>query len=178
MTTELVCVNNSDNMTKIDTFHLPRWSELPSIDLYIDQIISLIEKCLGPLFCNHDGFPLTKSMINNYVKAKLVDAPVNKKYPRLSVAMIFVVCILKNCYTTEEIGRLIQLGISLDDPETTYDRFCESIENALRDVFSGEIIIHDENLAKRPDKYLMDNFALSFACKFYVQKTFLNSGKL
>ena len=117
-------------------------------------------------------------MINNYVKAKLVDAPVNKKYPRLSVAMIFVVCILKNCYTTEEIGRLIQLGISLDDPETTYDRFCESIENALRDVFSGEIIIHDENLAERPDKYLMDNFALSFASKFYVQKTFLHSGKI
>lgn len=178
MTTELVCVNNSDNMTKIDTFHLPRWSELPSIDLYIDQIISLIDRSLGPLLCHQDGFPLTKSMINNYVKARIVDAPVNKKYPRLSVAMIFVVCILKNCYTTEEIGRLIQLGISLDDPETNYNRFCDAIEKALREVFSGDINNRDEHLAKRPDKYLMDNFALSFASKFYVQKTFLHSGKI
>ena len=160
------------------SFHIPRWDQLPSIDLYIDQMLALVDENLSSVLCHQDGFPLTKSMINNYVKAKLVDAPVNKKYPRLSVAMIFVVYILKNCYTTEEIGRLIQLGISLDDPETTYDRFCESIENALRDVFSGEIIIHDENLAERPDKYLMDNFALSFASKFYVQKTFLHSGKI
>ncbi|MDY5771287.1 MAG: DUF1836 domain-containing protein [Anaerovoracaceae bacterium] len=178
MTTELVCVKESKEITKIDTFHLPRWSELPSIDLYIDQIISLIDRSLGPLLCHQDGFPLTKSMINNYVKARIVDAPVNKKYPRLSVAMIFVVCILKNCYTTEEIGRLIKLGISLDDPETTYNRFCDAIEKALREVFSGDINNRDEHLAERPDKYLMENFALSFACKFYVQKTFLNSGKL
>ena len=26
------------------TFHLPRWHELPSIDLYMDQLISLIEE--------------------------------------------------------------------------------------------------------------------------------------
>lgn len=177
MTTDLICVENPEKEIKIDSFHMPRWAELPSIDLYIDQIISLIDKCLGPLLCHHDGFPLTKSMINNYVKAKIVDAPVNKKYPRLSVAMIIVVCILKNCYTTEEVGRLIQLGIRMDNPQQTYDRFCESIEKALREVFSGEIIIRDENLAERPDKYLMDNFALSFASKFYVQKTFLHSSR-
>ena len=31
------------------TFHLPRWHELPSIDLYMDQLISLIERYLAPL---------------------------------------------------------------------------------------------------------------------------------
>lgn len=160
---------------KIESFHIPRWNELPSIDLYIDQIITLIDNSLAPILCHHDGFPLTKSMINNYVKAKIVDAPVNKKYPRMSTAMIIVVCILKNCYTTEEIGRLIRLGLSLGDPALTYDRFCEAIEKALREVFSGEIHIRNEYLSERPDKYLMDNFALSFACKFYVQQTFLNS---
>lgn len=176
MTAELTISQTEKNTQGIDGFHIPRWHELPSIDLYIDQIISLASNSLNPLLGHHDGFPLTKSMINNYVKAKVVEAPVNKKYPRLSVAMIIVVCILKNCYTTEEIGRFIRFGLSMGDTAVTYDRFCDAIEKALHQVFSGEICIRDEHLAERPDKYLMDNFALSFACKFYVQKTFLNRG--
>lgn len=112
-------------------------------------------------------------MVNNYVKAKIVDAPVKKKYPRLSVAMIIVVCILKNCYATEEIGRLIRLGISLQDTARTYDRFCEAMENAVRLVFSGEVHLREESIPGRDNKYLMENFALSFAGKLYVQCMFL-----
>ena len=41
---------------------------------------------------------LTKNMINNYVKARIIDPPVNKKYGKLSMAMIVVVYILKSCY--------------------------------------------------------------------------------
>lgn len=160
-----------------NTFHIPRWNQLPSIDLYIDQIISLVDESLAPVLCHQDGFPLTKSMINNYVKAKLVAAPVNKKYPRGSVAMVIVICLLKNCYSTEEIGKLIQLGLDADEPQIMYDRFCDSLENALRDVFSGEIHRKDESLPGREKKYLMENFALTFACKFYVQHEFLKTGK-
>ena len=89
------------------SFHIPRWNQLPSIDLYIDQIIALVDENLSAILCHHDGFPLTKSMINNYVKAKLVAAPINKKYPRISVAMVIVICLLKNCYSTDEIGKLV-----------------------------------------------------------------------
>ena len=159
-----------------NTFHIPRWNQLPSIDLYIDQIISLVDESLAPVLCHQDGFPLTKSMINNYVKAKLVAAPVNKKYPRGSVAMVIVICLLKNCYSIEEIGKLIKFGLEAGEPDLMYDRFCDAVENAIMDVFSGEIHRKDERLPERDKKYLMENFALSFACKFYVQKTFLQSG--
>lgn len=159
-----------------NNFHIPRWNELPSIDLYIDQIITLIDESLSPVLCHQDGFPLTKSMINNYVKAKLVAAPVNKKYPRISVAMVIVICLLKNCYSTDEIGKLIQFGLEAGQPDVMYDRFCDAVENAITDVFSGEIHRKDESLPGREKKYLMENFALSFACKFYVQKTFLQNG--
>ena len=27
-------------------FHIPRWEELPNIDLYMDQVVSLIEETL------------------------------------------------------------------------------------------------------------------------------------
>ena len=167
---------NKDSIIHDDTiknFHIPRWNELPTLDLYMDQVIALIDTTLGAFFSEIGAASLTKNMVNNYVKAKIVDAPVNKKYPKLSVAMIIVVYILKNCYATDEIGKLIKLGISLEATEITYNRFCEAIENAVSDVFSGRVSICYEEIPGRDNKYLMENFALSFACKVYVQRTFL-----
>ena len=167
---------NKDSIIHDDTiknFHIPRWNELPTLDLYMDQVIALIDTTLGAFFSEIGAASLTKNMVNNYVKDKIVDAPVNKKYPKLSVAMIIVVYILKNCYATDEIGKLIKLGISLEATEITYNRFCEAIENAVSDVFSGRVSICNEEIPGRDNKYLMENFALSFACKVYVQRTFL-----
>ena len=167
------CLFTKRDDDTIKNFHIPRWNELPTLDLYMDQVIALIDTTLGAFFSEIGAASLTKNMVNNYVKAKIVDAPVNKKYPKLSVAMIIVVYILKNCYATDEIGKLIKLGISLEATEITYNRFCEAIENAVSDVFSGRVSICNEEIPGRDNKYLMENFALSFACKVYVQRTFL-----
>lgn len=155
-------------------FHIPRWEQLPAVDLYMEQVITLINGHLGDFFGSVGIAPLTKNMINNYVKAKIVQAPVKKRYPRLSVAMIIVVYILKCCYETEDVGKLIRMGLDLEaGTEVTYDRFCDAVENAVRDVFNGEVHIKDEHISGRERKYLMENFALSFACKYYVQMNFL-----
>ena len=164
----------SDLHAALNGWTLPRWRQLPEVDLYMDQVLLLMEKYLRSATGER---VVTSAMINNYVKAKLVAAPVNKKYPRGSVAMVIVICLLKNCYSTEEIGKLIQLGLDADEPQIMYDRFCDSLENALRDVFSGEIHRKDESLPGREKKYLMENFALTFACKLYVQHEFLKTGK-
>ena len=162
---------------KAANFHIPRWEELPAVDLYMEQVITLVNASLGDFFGCVGIAPVTKNMINNYVKAKIVQAPVNKRYPRISVAMIIVVYILKSCYETEDVGKLIRMGVDLDaGVELTYNRFCEAIENAVRDVFSGEVHIRDKQIAGRERKYLMENFALSFACKYYVQMNFLSEG--
>lgn len=152
-------------------FHIPRWDELPGIDLYMDQVIALIHSSLGKFFALIGLPPLTKGMINNYVKARIIDAPVNKKYGRLSLAMIVIVYILKSCYSTEEIRKLIDIGLRLPDNKVTYNRFCEAVENAVYAVFSGSIHVKDTHEKGREYKYLVDTFALSFACKLYVQYT-------
>ena len=162
---------------KAANFHIPRWEELPAVDLYMDQVITLVNGALGDFFSAVGIAPVTKNMINNYVKAKIVNAPVNKRYPRLSVAMIIVVYILKCCYETEDVGKLIRMGLDLEaGAPLTYDRFCDAVENAVNDVFSGEVHIREQQIAGRERKYLMENFALSFACKYYVQMNFLSEG--
>lgn len=160
-----------------EKIHIPRWNELPSLDLYMDQIVTYIDDALAPLAGVTGTVPVTKSMVNNYVKARIVSPPVNKKYPKLSVAMIIVVCILKNCFSTDEISRLIRFGLQLDEIPVVYDRFCEAIENAVQMVFSGEIHITDMHMPGRESKYLLDNFALVFASKFYVQHVFLSESE-
>ena len=53
---------------------LPRWDELPDIDLYLDQVLTLLDKYLGPFLPENGGHALTASMINNYVKLRIVPA--------------------------------------------------------------------------------------------------------
>ena len=70
-----------DNKTNL-VYHLPRWNEIPEIDLYIDQVVSLLEKYLEHFIESdnlNDGKLITKTMINNYVKHNVLKSPINKK---------------------------------------------------------------------------------------------------
>ena len=73
-------------MSDIKNLHIPRWSELPEIDLYMDQVVTLINSKLVPFIYNEtkDGESqiITKTMINNYVKNNLVEPPVKKQYSK------------------------------------------------------------------------------------------------
>jgi Domain of unknown function (DUF1836). len=66
---------------EIETATLPRWKELPDIELYMDQVISLVGKYLTPILPKQEQALLTKSMVNNYVKLELIPAPVKKNTP-------------------------------------------------------------------------------------------------
>ena len=55
-------------INEIAEIHLPRWDELPELDLYMDQVVTLVERYLNPLMSQSKEKLLTKSMVNNYVK--------------------------------------------------------------------------------------------------------------
>ena len=56
--------------------------EMPELDLYMDQVIQLFENKLSSLKRNDDEKILTKTMINNYAKGKLLLPIKNKKYTK------------------------------------------------------------------------------------------------
>ena len=78
--------NNEERIEKIIKHHLPRWNELPEIDLYLDQVVNYLEKYLGILSSNDDDKIITKTMINNYVKQGIMPAPEKKKYGKTHIA--------------------------------------------------------------------------------------------
>ncbi len=71
---------------------LPDWETLPDFGLYKDQIISYINRSLPGASGRLD---LTANMINNYVKAGLVDKPAGKKYSREALAQLLMIVQLK-----------------------------------------------------------------------------------
>lgn len=67
----------------LNTRKIPLWNELPELDLYMDQIIVLMEKYLGS---TPKDKLITPSMINNYVKLGIIPSPTKKKYSKVHIA--------------------------------------------------------------------------------------------
>lgn len=157
----------------LEQFKLPRWEELPSIDLYLDQVLSLLDEWLGD-YLSYDGKKImTKTMINNYVKLKFIESPVNKRYDRTAVASLFVIAILKPVYTINEIARLIRLAIRTIEPASAYNQFCQMIEEAVECAFRGEAL--PENDYHEDPRGILRNVCNSFACQLYVRNVYLQA---
>ena len=110
---------------------LPRWNDLPDLELYMDQVLALIQRYLGayPAF---DGKALTASMVNNYVKLGVMPPPVKKKYTRTHLAYLVVICILKTSLPIACIQKIVAHEMPGSSEKEIYDRFCETFERVNR----------------------------------------------
>ncbi len=109
---------------------LPRWRELPDLDLYMDQVLSLIARWLGD-YPGSDAKGLTASMVNNYVKQGAMPPPVKKRYGRAHLAHLIVICVLKPVLPIASIRAVAQRELARTTEERAYDRFCELFEEAV-----------------------------------------------
>ena len=161
----------------IEKFHIPRWEELPDIDLYVDQIITLFDNYLSKYIYNdsQDGEStiLTKTMINNYVKHGLLKAPIKKKYGKEQLATLFVIVILNQVYSISDIQNLIRFAIKTTSLNIAYNRFCDFLEDSINSIFFGkEANDNDDKLSHA--EYIQKCVVHTFANKLYVQKILLN----
>ena len=157
---------------EIANFHIPRWEELPNLDLYVDQVICFLDDALSNYVSKEkEGRVITKSMINNYVKLHFIKPPIRRKYDRVTVASLFVIAILKPVYSIEEIGYLIRLSLGHSDSEAAHDEFCENAEAAVSHAFHRTTMERETN-ASDP-RQLLWNACNAFACQLYVRRTYL-----
>lgn len=148
-------------------FHCPRWNELPDIDLYMDQLVSILEKNLAIFEELWGEKIITSMMINNYVKQKVVEPPIKKRYNRGHLAYFFVVCIMKRVFSISETSDLIAYLISLHNIDYAYNLFCDELESAIREVFSP--ISQPAKQIKEPELIILKSAVLAFANKMYFQ---------
>ncbi|HAX73379.1 MAG TPA: hypothetical protein DCY20_07635 [Firmicutes bacterium] len=162
---------NENEIKDIINFHCPRFSELPKISLYKDQVILYIEEVLKPLNVDPTEKLLTSTMINNYVKQKVVSPPLNRRYNEKHIAYLIIVCLLKQVYSLTEICEMINTQIDTYPTEKAYDFFCLEFERALKIVFSTREDIEPNSASKMTlETELARSTAYSVAHKIFVQK--------
>lgn len=95
----------------LQQFNLPQWEELPQIELYMDQVIVLLTDYLGFfVYEGNDEKLITAAMVNNYVKLKLVPAPVKKKYGRAHLACLIMICTFKQTQSMAVVKKMLPTG--------------------------------------------------------------------
>jgi len=125
-------------------FALPDWEGLPQLDLYMDQIIILLTQYLAPISRGQEDKAITASIINNYVRMKIVPPPVKKKYSRVHIAFLVVICTLKQSLTISSIQRMLPQDRSEEAVRDFYNGFVQQYRatiSALRTGLTGNRLL-------------------------------------
>ncbi len=77
--------------------------DIPSIDLYMDQVTTFMENHLAGTKRHPEDKILTKTMINNYTKNKLLPPPVKKKYSQSHVIILMLIYYSKGILSLQDI---------------------------------------------------------------------------
>ena len=85
-----------------------RPSMFPRIELYMDQVTTFMEERLGSWRRSPEDKVLTKTMINNYTKNKLLPPPVKKKYGTNHLLVLNYIYYLKNILSIGDISTLLK----------------------------------------------------------------------
>ena len=125
--------------------------DIPNIDLYMDQVTTFMDKCLAQYKRYDDDKVLTKTMINNYTKAKIFPAPVKKKYSRTHLMLLIMIYHLKSVLSIKDIGILFQSALS-EPNKAKQEKMIESIYRGFVSLQKQTISYLQGAAEGRPDE--------------------------
>ncbi len=162
--------NLKEYIKVLEEYKLPDYRELSSIPLYMEQVISYIQGVLSPV--EKDKTIITPFMVNNYVKAKIVKAPENKKYDKDHIGYLIAISLLKQTVSMRDLATLIEMDKFLtNDKQKLYTLFKEMHDEVLKNQTHRTKLRIDalEKNKKRKDKN-SENLDLSYiALRLYIE---------
>ena len=145
-------------------FRLPRYAQIPTVGLYLEQTIKYINSFLAPLGC----LELTGSMVSNYVKKGLIPAPVKKQYFPEQICYLFFVALAKNLTSMENIDLLISVQRGTYTLPVAYDYMCRELENMLFFFFGLKDAPEDVGETESDERNLLRGLIMSAANVIYL----------
>jgi hypothetical protein len=151
-----------------------RAEDLPNINLYMDQVTTLMEEELGFTKRNSQDKVLTKTMINNYAKNKVLPPPEKKKYSKDQLLILILIYYLKNVIVIRDIDKILSPIIAEFYHTTSefgfanvYNEIIKSEEN-IKDSWHESILATWEaschNFEHAPDEHQDYLQLFSFIC--------------
>ena len=157
--------------------------DIPSIDLYMDQVTTFMNKHLS----ESKRFPDDKILINNYSKNELLPPPVKKRYSKNHIILLILIYYYKNILSISDINTILTPlcdsyfenndTISLEE---IYSKSCE-LESGLIDSIKDDIrhMIDDSKnqfteVAKEDKEFLQLYSLITSLCfDVYIKKQML-----
>ena len=158
--------------------------EIPDIGLYMDQVTTFMEDRLGHTRRAEDDKVLTKTMINNYTKHKLLPPPDKKKYSRDHLLVLIFIYYYKGILSLQDIRSLLTpLADYFEKNEDTirldrvYEAIFQTIERDLPNIKDSVRALCSQSLESFPeasgkDQDFLQYFSLvsSLALDVYIKK--------
>ena len=91
----------------LKNLHHVHASQLPSLDLYMDQVTGFMEEHLAPMRRYAEDKALTKTMINNYAKNKILPPPVGKRYNKNHMLILLLIYYYKSMLSLSDIRTVV-----------------------------------------------------------------------
>lgn len=121
-------------LEEIDKFELTKYESLPDIDLYMDQMLTYLDRQLHTFAVSTLDKQITSSMINNYVKGDCIPSPISKKYNKEHIALILQICLLKRATNISDIKQIIDSLYQNSNFMETYNDFAEKTTETLHQI--------------------------------------------
>ncbi len=165
---ESIC-NGIDEMGSVDP------SDIPGLDLYMDQVTTFVGEHLKNSTRNPESDKiLTKTMINNYAKSGLLPPPVKKKYTKEHMMYLLMIFYLKGVMSIGDITALLEpmtkevfgrpSGIGVEDIYAVVSKFqTEQNETIKKDI--------EEKIAKA--EKILENISIADSDESIVDKNYI-----
>lgn len=108
----------------LNHYCLPAWEQLPNVGLYMEQVLILLKEYLDylPPELKEEQF-ITAATINNYVQKKFMPEPIKKRYYRVHLAYMIMICTLKHSLSIATLQKLIPVGLPEEKVKEIYTAF-------------------------------------------------------
>lgn len=123
---------------------LTEWDQLPDIELYMDQVLTILERQAAAYWQADDIKAITPSMINNYVKDGTIKRPANKKYNKEHIANLIMLNSAKQVLPISDISGLLNKADSEISTAEKYEFFtvlqrqaCESLSAKMQEALDN-----------------------------------------
>ena len=125
---------------------LPEFETLPDVNLYMDQIVSYIDTILSP-YSRDEQKLITSFMVNNYVKAKIIEAPTLKRYNKNQLSYLIAICLLKQITSMSNMAVILNKENFQDENGEFYNHFIK-VHNSLKDKIHDSTLISLDKVSK------------------------------
>lgn len=154
---------------RLASFEVGQWEEWPDIDLYMDQVISYLERYMNYFRIYEGEKIITPAIINNNTKDGVLPKPVKKKYPRSLLSNLLMFCITRQVLSGQELAAMLRELNQTEDFSEIHAQFGQTLETELQKTL--QIVADETDELKNTDRRQLAQIAMKLSLEAFSAGT-------